>query len=658
MFLAAGYFQSAHAYESLGVIVPLYSYPGVMWDNLIHEKESHKSVPVLAIINPDNGPGKKDQNYVIGVKKLEQAGITVLGYVYTRNVDATEIRAYMDDYKNWYGVDGIFFDAMSNMPGNETFYKDLTNYSKSMGLNYTVGNPGADTLPSYVGTVDNIVLRDNQNLPPSSLFGGWHEKFAKSNFSFISYGVSNVSKNFVQLAAKHFGYLYLTDLTLPNPFYALPANFGSLMNILGEAEENQQKVAVTINAYDSSGKSVSGLWTTVKAGTNNMSGFTPFSFDASAGQKYRVTISSFGNYTFEHWDDNETNNTRVFSPQGNVTLSAYFGIKTNVTIPTANVGLNATGMANVTTGGLPAAPTPANSTSGPLHESVLPNTPQTPLGSVNVNIMYYGGDRADYSLLSFKIYQDTNKTLYREISSVSSNPFVMGNLPLYHTYKIEVFANGMCSDIEYLDLEKPRSQMDLYLSPPGGMRLHIFYKDGYTPVPDAVVYVKSQDNKTWATSRTDDNGETLRFWLEPTVMKNNYFVIQVKIGQNISYSYWPVFLTPGSAQEVMVDTPWPRLINNPIDIKVYGADSSQNLPREGNLAVEMIDTSDKHISEMQLTPRGDATFGNLKVGDYVVKAIDLQDNETIGQSSITVDGKETTFDIFAGQAGNQTGIPN
>ena len=162
-----GYAQPVYA-EKTGLIVPLYSYPGNDWDTLVKEKSSHPSVPIVAIINPDSGPGTKDTNYVYGVQKLQSAGIQVIGYIYTANVGYGNITGDIDEYKNWYKVNGIFFDQMSNVKGNETFYAQLSNYSRSVGLNFTVGNPGVDTLPSYIGTVNNMVLYDNPGLPPST----------------------------------------------------------------------------------------------------------------------------------------------------------------------------------------------------------------------------------------------------------------------------------------------------------------------------------------------------------------------------------------------------------------------------------------------------------------------------------------------------------
>lgn len=225
-----------------GILVPLYRHPDSTWDDLIQVKRIHPSVPIIAIVNPDNGPGFWDPAYVLGVKKLQSAGIPSLGYVYTsygaRN--SSEITADIGAYKNWYGVNGIFFDEMAHVSGKEDYYLHLSNYAKSLGLNFTVGNPGKDTSPSYLGTVDNVVIYENSGLPSIELLTGWHTKYSKYNFSILSYGVDNLDAKFVQTASNHVGLIYITDKTLPNPWYSLASYLDNLASFV-ESTYDQKK---------------------------------------------------------------------------------------------------------------------------------------------------------------------------------------------------------------------------------------------------------------------------------------------------------------------------------------------------------------------------------------------------------------------------------
>ncbi|HXU94936.1 MAG TPA: spherulation-specific family 4 protein, partial [Candidatus Nitrosotalea sp.] len=103
--------HQAHAASSTGVMVALYTYPDGTWDTVAQAKSAHPSVPVVAIINPNNGPGSsRDANYVSGIQKLHAAGVVVLGYDATgyasRGISAVE--SDINTWKSLYSIDGIF----------------------------------------------------------------------------------------------------------------------------------------------------------------------------------------------------------------------------------------------------------------------------------------------------------------------------------------------------------------------------------------------------------------------------------------------------------------------------------------------------------------------------------------------------------------------
>ena len=154
--------HQALATSSTGVIIPLYTYPtDGSFDAVINAKNAHPSVPIIAVINPNDGPGSSsDSNFVTGIQHLQSAGITVLGYAATGygSKSTSNIESQINSYKNWYHVNGILFDEMANTAGFETYYSNLSAYAKSLGMTITAGNPGTDTLSSYVGTVDILCI--------------------------------------------------------------------------------------------------------------------------------------------------------------------------------------------------------------------------------------------------------------------------------------------------------------------------------------------------------------------------------------------------------------------------------------------------------------------------------------------------------------------
>src|SRR4029077_618970 len=223
-----------------GVIVPLYSYPGNYWTQLIQAKNAHPSVPIVAIVNPNSGPGSaSDSNYVTGIKNLQSAGITVLGYVYTsyaaRSITAAE--SDISSYKTWYNVNGIMFDEMSNVPGNENYYSTLTQYVKSNSMTMTVGNPGASTLASYVGTVDNITIYEGSGVPAASTLSSriFYPTYPSSDFSMVSFGVSTLDITAEKNASPYVSYLYITNDVLSNPYDTVPSYFSNEVGALDTA---------------------------------------------------------------------------------------------------------------------------------------------------------------------------------------------------------------------------------------------------------------------------------------------------------------------------------------------------------------------------------------------------------------------------------------
>ena len=61
---------------------------------------------------------------------------------------------------------------MANKPGQRVaLLQGLTAYAKGSGIDYTIGNPGADSKPSYVGTVDTILIYESSGLPAADKLG-------------------------------------------------------------------------------------------------------------------------------------------------------------------------------------------------------------------------------------------------------------------------------------------------------------------------------------------------------------------------------------------------------------------------------------------------------------------------------------------------------
>src|ERR1041384_2823172 len=97
----------AAAASASTIAVPSYFYPGALWTQM----ENAYPTVGLSIINPNSGPGTaSDVNYVNQVTHTRARGLHVLGYVRTTCAAraAADVKAEIDLYFAWYGIDGIF----------------------------------------------------------------------------------------------------------------------------------------------------------------------------------------------------------------------------------------------------------------------------------------------------------------------------------------------------------------------------------------------------------------------------------------------------------------------------------------------------------------------------------------------------------------------
>jgi spherulation-specific family 4 protein len=223
---------SAHA--ALTAIVPAYFYPtnNSPWDDL---NLAAARIPVTAIMNPGSGPGNlQDSNYVNVVNNLRTAGGKVIGYVstsYGARSSAT-VKADIDKYVNWYNIDGIFFDEMTNTGSTSTlnYYQDIYDYVKAINPTWEVmGNPGTATTESYLTrpAADSLLVFESfATNYPSYTPSNWNFNQDPSAIGHLVHTTASEADmlNYLDLAVqRNAGQVYITDDVLGNPWDTLPS---------------------------------------------------------------------------------------------------------------------------------------------------------------------------------------------------------------------------------------------------------------------------------------------------------------------------------------------------------------------------------------------------------------------------------------------------
>ncbi len=217
---------------STGLLVPLFIYPTTVstWSSIAALPAAYPNVPVIAIINPNSGPGSsQDSNYVAGINSLKASGVVTIGYVWTNYgaVSLQSVESSIDAWKSFYGVTGIFLDAMAYHTGYESYYQSIETYAKvTDGMNMVIGNPGTDTVATYVGNggVDNIGFYEDFGTPTIAyLSSTFHTTYPKTEWSFLAHGVAAVNDSFIAQASQYVSYLYVSSGPGGNPWGTIPS---------------------------------------------------------------------------------------------------------------------------------------------------------------------------------------------------------------------------------------------------------------------------------------------------------------------------------------------------------------------------------------------------------------------------------------------------
>jgi hypothetical protein len=211
--------------DRIKILIPLYSYPNwyapdrYIWREVI---AAAQKVPIVAVINPNNGPDGDlpNQDYQKGLNDLRKAGITILGYVYTKYGDRplSKVKYDIDLYSRHFDVDGIFFDEAASSKEKINYYQQLYQYTKSQSkLKTVVLNQGTSTDEIYLQkpATDIAVTFENygkawlENRPRNYI-----DRYQKNRFSALIHTVADpvTMKKYIDRAVdRNIGYVYITD---------------------------------------------------------------------------------------------------------------------------------------------------------------------------------------------------------------------------------------------------------------------------------------------------------------------------------------------------------------------------------------------------------------------------------------------------------------
>jgi hypothetical protein len=171
---------------------------------------------------------------------MQADGAKVFGYIYTCFGGATcgpglpptrsvsEILAQAQTYAQWYKVDGIFLDEVSNQSSALGYYSTVALGLRAQQANWRiVGNPGTAVPAAYLDVADTLVTYESgAGSFAAAITEPWMLTADPTRQAALLYDVPAEAQMDALLAAatgRGAGYIYITDATTPNPWDRLPA---------------------------------------------------------------------------------------------------------------------------------------------------------------------------------------------------------------------------------------------------------------------------------------------------------------------------------------------------------------------------------------------------------------------------------------------------
>jgi hypothetical protein len=227
----------------VGLLIPAYFDPAsdqVDWNAMI---SAASQVPLMAIMNPNNGPGSSaSQAYSSNIDAINAAGGKVLGYVHTSygSRALADAEADVDTFYSWYNVKGIFLDEMANTStsANQSYYTQLASYIHSHHPGAViVGNPGASFPEAMITNKWADVFVDAEDIQSNvhnMTQPSWVNNYPATSFAAMSLQTSGDASETAWLVNnRHVGWTFTTTLPLdPNPYGSLPGDFSSVIPAL------------------------------------------------------------------------------------------------------------------------------------------------------------------------------------------------------------------------------------------------------------------------------------------------------------------------------------------------------------------------------------------------------------------------------------------
>lgn len=271
-------------------------------------------------------------------------------------------------------------------------------------------------------------------------------------------------------------------------------------------------------------------------------------------------------------------------------------------------------------------------------------------GELVISPLFSNGERAGPYGIEIKIYNENTNDLIENLKPNFTSPYFVTKLPMEHKYRIETFVNDMKISTDIFKLTDSFQIIEPKLLYPAGLKYNVYYNDGQTPLQGSKIQLLSHNGTVISEDYIDNQGQSLRFWISPTIEPSNYYFPVISIDENLTFNGTTIKLNPGQMKDVDIVTPWPKVINSLITVSIEKDKENRELNFE-NYTVGLVDKNKQQVKKSNIDWQNRAFFSNIKVGSYFIRITDEanKDSSYIHELPITLTGETENIRIQAAE---------
>ena len=214
-----------------GAIVPLYTDPGPVWDALAKAIVESPDLPFAVILNPNSGAGTtRNDRYVSAIPAFSFPNVRLYGYIDTAfgKRDPAAIAVEISNWKEWYGIDAIFFDDVNS--NEAVYYQRVCSAARAQGAGALIGNPGTPVARDVARHFDTVVVYEDTGYPDLAPIEAAAADLGLDTLAILVLG-SSYDDDAIDTLIVHAHWIYVSERSSEH-YESLPLAFDTLLDRL------------------------------------------------------------------------------------------------------------------------------------------------------------------------------------------------------------------------------------------------------------------------------------------------------------------------------------------------------------------------------------------------------------------------------------------